>query len=75
MFTLTLKEFSSFFESLENISYNSGSFVTHHPNPDPHVSGPPGSGFGSISPRYGSGSRSLCHQAKIVRKTSIPTAV
>jgi hypothetical protein len=31
------------------------------PNPDPHVFGPPGSG-------------SLYHQAKIVRKTLIPTA-
>jgi hypothetical protein len=72
-FTLTLKEFSSFFETLENISYNSGSFATHHPNPDPHVSGPPGSG--SISQRYGSGSGSLYHQAKILRKTLIPTAV
>ncbi len=34
--------------------------------PDPHVFGPPGSGSGSISQRYGSGSFYL--QAKIVRK-------
>jgi hypothetical protein len=34
--------------------------------PDPHVLGPPGSG--SISQRYGSGSGSIYHQAKIVRK-------
>jgi hypothetical protein len=33
--------------------------------------GPPGSGSGSISQRYGSGS--FCHHAKKVRKTSIPT--
>ncbi len=38
---------------------------------DPHVFGPPGSG--SISQRYGSGSGSFYHQAKIVRKTLIPT--
>ena len=36
-------------------------------SPDPRVFGPPGSG--SISQRYGSGSRSFYHQAKIVRKT------
>jgi hypothetical protein len=45
------------------------------PNPDPHVFGPPGSG--SISQRYGSGSGygsgSFSHQAKIIRKTLIPT--
>ncbi len=46
------------------------------PNPDPdppgpHVFGPPGSG--SISQRYGSGSGSFYHHAKIVRKTLIPT--
>ncbi len=35
-------------------------------DPDPHVFGPPGSG--SISQRYGSGSGSFSHQAKIVRK-------
>jgi hypothetical protein len=39
------------------------------PNPDPYVYGPPGSG--SISHRYGSGF--FYHQAKIVRKTLIPT--
>jgi hypothetical protein len=44
------------------------------PNPDPanpHVFGLPGSG--SISQRYGSGSRSFYHEAKIVRKTLIST--
>ncbi len=43
--------------------------------PDPHVFGPPGSGSGSISQRYGSGfgSGSSYHQAKIIRKTFIPT--
>jgi hypothetical protein len=39
------------------------------PNPDQHVSGPPGSG--STSQRYGSGSFYKC--AKIVRKTLIST--
>ncbi len=42
------------------------------PDPsDPYVFGPPGSG--SISQRHGSGS--FYHQAKIVRKTSIPTVL
>ncbi len=40
---------------------------------DPYVFGPPGSGSGSISQKYGSGS--FYHQAKIVRKTLIPTAL
>jgi hypothetical protein len=46
------------------------------PNPDPSdpcVFGPPGSGSGSSSQRYGSGSGSIYHQAKIVKKTLIPT--
>ncbi len=38
-------------------------------DPDPHVFGL----CGSISQRYGSGSSSLYHHAKIVRKTLIPT--
>jgi hypothetical protein len=43
--------------------------------PNPHVFGPPGSG--SISQRYGSGSRSasIYHQAKFVRKTLISTVL
>jgi hypothetical protein len=59
MFTLALKEFSSFFESLENISNNSGSFATH-PFSQCCRSGSgstcfwaPGCGSGSISQRYG----------------------
>jgi hypothetical protein len=40
-------------------------------SPDPHVFGPPGSG--STSQRYGSGSGSFYHHAKIVRKTLVPT--
>jgi hypothetical protein len=39
--------------------------------PDPHVFGPLGSG--STSQRYGSGSGSFYHHAKIVRKTLVPT--
>ncbi len=41
------------------------------PDPDPHVFGSPGSG--SINQRYGSGS--FYYQAKIKRKTSIPTVL
>jgi hypothetical protein len=41
--------------------------------PDPHYFRPPGSG--SISQRYGSGSRSFHHQEKIVRKTLSPTVL
>jgi hypothetical protein len=37
--------------------------------PDPYVFGPPGSGSGSVSQRYGSGS--LYHQAKIVGKENL----
>jgi hypothetical protein len=48
------------------------------PNPDPvqsdpYVFRPPGSGSGSISQRFGSGS--FYHQAIIVRKTMIPTVL
>jgi hypothetical protein len=43
------------------------------PAPDPHVFGPQGSG--SISQRYGSGSGSFYHKAKIVRKTLISTVL
>jgi hypothetical protein len=45
-------------------------------DPDPsdvYVFRPPGSGSGSISQRYGSGS--FYHQAKLVRKTLIPTVL
>ncbi len=43
-------------------------------DPDPYVFGPPGSGFGTtISQKYGSGS--FYRQAKIVRKTLIPTVL
>ncbi len=44
-------------------------------DPDTYVFRPPGSR--SISQRYGSGSssRSFCHQAKIFRKTLIPTVL
>jgi hypothetical protein len=41
--------------------------------PDPCVFRPPGSGFGTSSLWYGSGS--FCHQAKIVRKTLIPNTL
>ncbi len=48
------------------------------PNPDPDppdVFKPPGSGFGSISQSYGSGSGSFYHKAKLVRKTLISTVL
>jgi hypothetical protein len=37
-------------------------------DPDPYVLWPPGSAFGSVSHKYGSGSGSFHHQAKIVKK-------
>ncbi len=43
--------------------------------PDPSVFGPPGSGSESISQRYGSGSGSFNHAAKIVRKALISTVL
>jgi hypothetical protein len=42
-------------------------------DPDQHVFGPPGSGSGSSSTRYGSGS--FYNQTKIVRKTLILTVL
>jgi hypothetical protein len=48
--------------------------IVADPDPsDPYVFGPPGSGAGPSSQRYGS--RSFYHQAKIVRKTLIPTVL
>ena len=49
----------------------------HPDSKDPYVFGPPGSGSRSISTRYGSGfgSGSFYNQAKIVRKTLIPTVL
>jgi hypothetical protein len=44
-------------------------------DPDPYVFGPPGSGSGSISQRYGSRSGSFYHQAKKGRKTLIPAVL
>jgi hypothetical protein len=37
--------------------------------------GPPGSASGSVSHKYGSGSGSFHHQAKIVKKTLISTGL
>jgi hypothetical protein len=58
--------------------FASGSVADSDPNPDPpdpHVFGPPGSGSGSISQRYESGSGSFYQQAKLIKKTLIPTAL
>ncbi len=49
-----------------------GSVADPDANPvssDPYIFGPPGSRCGSISQRYGSGSGSFYHQAKLVRQT------
>jgi hypothetical protein len=48
-----------------------GCFSFADPDPDPYVFGPPGSR--SVIQIYGSGS--FYHQAKILRKTSIPTVL
>jgi hypothetical protein len=58
--------------------FSGSSVADTDPNPDPdqpdlHVFGSPGTGSGYIRKRYGSGS--FYHQAKIVRKTLIPTAL
>jgi hypothetical protein len=46
------------------------------PDPsNPYGVGPPGSGSESVSQRYGSGSGFFYQQAKIVRKTLIPTVL
>ncbi len=51
-------------------------FSVEDPDPqDPCVLGHPGSGPGYISNMYGSGSGSFDNQAKIVRKTLIPTVL
>jgi hypothetical protein len=42
---------------------------------DPYVFGPPGSRSESVSQIFGSGSESFGNQAKIVRKTLIPTVL
>jgi hypothetical protein len=44
-------------------------------DPDPYVFGPPGSASGSVSHKYGSGSGSFHHEAKIVRKALISTVL
>jgi hypothetical protein len=45
------------------------------PHPDPYVFGPFVSDSGSVSHKYGSGSGSFHHQAKIVRKILIYTVL
>jgi hypothetical protein len=53
----------------------SGSAADPDPNPDPYVFGPPGYGSGSGSISQRNGSESFYYQAKIVRKTLIPTVL
>jgi hypothetical protein len=63
--------------SLSSISNCSITIKISHLNsvvdPDPYVFGPPGSG--SVNQRHGSRSGSFYRQAKIVRKTLIPTVL
>jgi len=60
------------FRGLFRLKLYRGQQVVPDPDPpDPNVFGP--SGSGSISQRYGSGS--FYHQAKLVRKTLIPTVL
>ncbi len=61
-------------ERLAGEKWCSGAFIIHwHWGSGSVCFGTPGSGFGSISQRYGSGS--FYHQAKRVRKTMIPTVL
>ena len=65
-------------ERLRELGHTTLEAVLRIPNPDPDppdpcVFGPPGSGSGSISQWYGSGS--FYHQVKFVRKTLIPTVL
>ncbi len=54
-------------ESRSGLKNSKGTSVADPDPSDPYVSGPPGSGSGSIGQRFGSGS--FYNQAKIVRKT------
>ncbi len=75
--TLTpLKAFSHLPKDSHLYSTSPALFIsTLTADPDPHVCGPPGSGFISLSYRSGSGSRSFNHWAKIVRKNLISTVL
>jgi hypothetical protein len=73
---LCLKETATFSKNL----FTKSSVADPDPNQDldpsdPYVFGPPGSGSGSTRQNFGSGSVSSYHQAKIVRKTLIPTVL
>jgi hypothetical protein len=69
-------EVKTFFIWISRMGYQKISVADPDP-PDPRVFGPPWSGSGSTSQRYGSGScsgsGSFYHHAKLVRKTLIPT--
>jgi hypothetical protein len=69
---LPLKKLVGFWSWWMDLNPGSPKSSVADPDPsDPYVFGPPGSG--SARQRYGSGSGSFYHQAKIVRKTLIPT--
>jgi hypothetical protein len=69
---LTVRKGTPYLKGSRFISYVTTSVADPDPNPsDPYVFWPPGSG--SICQRYGFRSGSFYHQAKIVRKTLIPT--
>jgi hypothetical protein len=55
-----------------SISYRKGLLKSSIADPDSYMFGPPGSGSRPASTRYGPGSGSFYHQAKIARKTLIP---
>ncbi len=73
-FFLTKQEVISFKCYKKPLQASSVADPDSNPDPSyPNFFGPPGSGYGSISQRHGSGSFYL--QAKIVRKALIPTVL
>jgi len=61
--------------TLHGVPYSAIGTVAVLDPSDPYVFGPPGSGPGSASQWYGSGSGPFNYQAKIVRKTLIRTVL
>jgi hypothetical protein len=62
-------------DELENFFTKRGCVVDPDPHQEPYVFGPLGSASEFNSHKYGSGSGSFHHQAKIVRKTLISTVL
>ncbi len=67
-------DFQSFLQTIQHLlpvpalKYVNTSAVFPDPDPDLYVFEPPRAGSGSVSQKYGSGSGSFHHQAKIVKK-------